>query len=34
MIQACDTIDNINAEVYEQMSQCATYVLEVCYICR
>ena len=27
--QACDTVDNVDQEVYEQMSQCAAYVLEV-----
>ena len=29
LFQACDTIDNVDEEVYEQMSQCAAYVLEV-----
>jgi hypothetical protein len=29
LFQACDTVDNIDQEVYEQMSQCAAYVLEV-----
>ena len=29
LFQACDTIDNVDQEVYEQMSQCAAYVLEV-----
>ncbi len=29
LFQACDTVDNIDEEVYEQMSQCAAYVLEV-----
>ena len=27
--QACDTIDNINQEVYLEMSQAAAYVLNV-----
>ena len=27
--QACDTLDNIDQAVYEEMSQCAAYVLEV-----
>ena len=29
LFQACDTVDNVDQEVYEQMSQCAAYVLEV-----
>lgn len=28
-MQDCDTVDNINAEVFEQMSQAAAYALEV-----
>ena len=27
--QSCDTVDNINQEVYLQMSQAAAYVLNV-----